>query len=61
MNKEHVQSAADKMSGAAKEAVGKATDNEKLKAEGKLDKAKGEGREFIGDAKDAAKKTIDKM
>ena len=56
MDKEHVKSAADKASGAAKEAAGKMTDNKKLEAEGKLDKAKGEAREFVGDVKDAAKK-----
>lgn len=56
MDKEHVKGAADKVSGATKDAVGKATGNEKLQAEGKLDKAKGEAREVIGDAKDAMKK-----
>ncbi len=56
MDKEHVKSAADKASGATKEAAGKMTDNKKLEAEGKLDKAKGEAREFVGDVKDAAKK-----
>jgi uncharacterized protein YjbJ (UPF0337 family) len=59
MNKDHIKSAADKVSGSVKEAVGKATDNEKLKAEGKLDKAKGQAREFVGDAKDALKRAID--
>lgn len=39
-----------------KEAAGKLTGNKKLEAEGKIDKAKGEAREFIGDLKDAAKK-----
>lgn len=56
MDKEHIKGAADKVSGAAKEAAGKLTGNEKLQAEGKLDKAKGEAREFVGDVKDAAKK-----
>lgn len=56
MDKEHVKSAADKASGAIKEGVGKATGNTKLEAEGKIDKAKGEAREFIGDVKDAAKR-----
>lgn len=56
MDKEHVKSAADKASGAVKEAAGKVTGNQKLEAEGKFDKAKGEAREFIGDVKDAAKK-----
>ena len=56
MDKEHVKGAADKVSGAAKEAAGKMTGNKKLEAEGKIDKAKGEAREFIGDVKDASKK-----
>jgi uncharacterized protein YjbJ (UPF0337 family) len=56
MDKEHVKGAADKASGAIKDAAGKLTGNEKLQAEGKLDKAKGEAREFVGDVKDAAKK-----
>jgi uncharacterized protein YjbJ (UPF0337 family) len=56
MDKEHLKSAADKVSGAAKEAAGKVTGNERLEAEGKLDKAKGEAREVVGDVKDAARK-----
>jgi uncharacterized protein YjbJ (UPF0337 family) len=56
MDKEHIKGAADKASGATKEAVGKATGDKKLEAEGKLDKAKGEVRDTVGDMKDAAKK-----
>ena len=56
MDKEHVKGAADKASGAIKDAAGKLTGNEKLQAEGKFDKAKGEVRETVGDVKDAAKK-----
>lgn len=56
MDKEHVKSAADKASGTIKEGVGKLTGNEKLEAEGKFDKAKGEAREVVGDAKDAIRK-----
>ena len=56
MDKEHVKGAADKVSGAAKETAGKLTGNQKLQAEGELDKAKGAARDFIGDAKDAAKR-----
>lgn len=56
MDKEHIKGAADKASGAAKDAAGKVTGNEKLQAEGKFDKAKGEAREAVGDAKDALKK-----
>jgi uncharacterized protein YjbJ (UPF0337 family) len=38
-----------------KDTVGKMTGDDKLRAEGKIDKAKGEACEFAGDAKDAAK------
>jgi uncharacterized protein YjbJ (UPF0337 family) len=55
MDKEHVKGAADKVSGSAKEAAGKLTDNKKLEAEGKLDKAKGAVRDFAGDVKDNIK------
>lgn len=60
MDKEHVKSAADKASGAMKEAAGKVTGNKKLEAEGKFDKAKGEVREVVGDVKDAARKEEDR-
>ena len=56
MDKEHVKGAADKASGAAKDAAGKMTGDKKLEAEGKMDKAKGAARDFIGDAKDSAKR-----
>lgn len=56
MDKEHLKGAADKASGAVKEAAGKIAGDKKLEAEGKFDKAKGEAREFVGDVKDAAKR-----
>ncbi len=56
MDKEHAKGALDKASGAAKEAIGKATGNEKLRAEGAIDKAKGAVREAVGDIKDNIKK-----
>ena len=56
MDKEHLKGAADKASGAVKDAVGKATGNDKLRVEGAIDKAKGEVHEKLGDAKDAIKK-----
>ncbi|HVY84355.1 MAG TPA: CsbD family protein [Caulobacterales bacterium] len=56
MDKEHVKGAADKASGAMKDAAGKATGNDKLRAEGAVDKAKGEARQTLGDVKDAARK-----
>ena len=42
MDKEHVKGAADKVSGAAKEGLGKMTGDKSLEAKGKLDKAKGD-------------------
>ena len=55
MDKEHVKGAADKVSGATKEAAGKLTGDKKLEAEGKIDKAKGAVRDFVGDVKDDVK------
>jgi uncharacterized protein YjbJ (UPF0337 family) len=56
-------SATDKISGLTNEAVGnikqgvgKATGNEKLQAEGKIQEIKGEGQQALGDAKAAVKK-----
>jgi uncharacterized protein YjbJ (UPF0337 family) len=40
-----------------KDAAGKMIDDKELQAEGKIDKAKGEARQALGDAKDAAKRT----
>ena len=56
MDKEHAKGALDKASGAAKEAIGKVTGNDKLRAEGVADKLKGEAREVVGDIKDNIKK-----
>ena len=56
MDKEHAKGALDKASGAVKDAVGKATGNDKLRAEGLADKVKGDAREALGDIKDGVKK-----
>ena len=56
MNDQHVKGAADKIKGAAKDAVGGLTGDSKLQAEGKLDKAKGAAHNAAGDVKDAVKK-----
>jgi uncharacterized protein YjbJ (UPF0337 family) len=56
MDKQHVKGAFDKIKGAVKDAVGAATGNRTMQAEGKLDKAKGSVRNVIGDAKDAFRK-----
>jgi uncharacterized protein YjbJ (UPF0337 family) len=59
MNNEHVKGAADKAKGAVKDAVGKATGNDKMRVEGQFDKAKGEAHKVAGDVKDAAKKAAE--
>ena len=56
MDNEHLKGAADKASGAGKDAIGKATGNDKLRAEGAIDKAKGAAHDVVGDIKDGMKK-----
>ena len=55
MDREHVKGAADKIKGAVKDTAGKVTGDEKMQAEGKLDKAKGAAHTAAGDIKDAAR------
>lgn len=50
------EAAADKLKGHAKETVGKATDNDKLVAEGKADQVKGHAKEAVEDVKDSFEK-----
>ncbi len=57
MDKQPFKGAADGTSGAMKDAAGKMNGDKKPRAEGHMDKAKGAAREFIGDAKDARRKT----
>ena len=44
---------ANKAAGATKEAIGKATDNERLEAEGKVQKTKGTAQDVSGSVKGA--------
>lgn len=62
-----MSSTSDKIKGLANEAVGnvkqgigKATDNDRLRAEGKAQEVKGEAQQAVGKAKDAVKNAIDK-
>ncbi|GGZ89196.1 CsbD family protein [Streptomyces subrutilus] len=50
----------DKVKGKAKEAAGKATGNDRMKAEGKMDQAKGKAKESVADAKDSLRGKHDK-
>ncbi|WP_029004267.1 CsbD family protein [Azorhizobium doebereinerae] len=60
-------STSDKISGMANEAVGnakqgigKAVGNDRLRAEGKVQEIKGEGQQAVGKAKDAVKNAVDR-
>lgn len=51
-----IKGAANELVGKGKQAVGNATDNDKLKAEGTAQELKGEAQKKVGDVKDAADK-----
>ena len=51
-----IKNAAEDVAGKAKEAFGKATDNDKLVAEGKADQVKADAKKAGEDVKDAFKK-----
>ncbi|MBF4460186.1 CsbD family protein [Pseudoclavibacter sp. VKM Ac-2867] len=51
-----IKNAAEEFGGKAKEALGKATDNDKLVAEGKADQASANVKQAGEDVKDAFKK-----
>lgn len=56
MNKEQVKGETQKGVGAIKDAAGKATNNDRLRAEGLADKAAGQAKKSVGDAKEAVHK-----
>lgn len=56
-----VSGMANKAAGNVKQAVGKATDNPKLQAEGIAQEIKGDAQSAVGKAKDAVKNTVDKV
>ena len=55
MNSDQVKGAAQKTSGKIKEGFGKLTGNPETQAKGKVDQAKGQVREKVGDAKKVLK------
>lgn len=55
MDKNRVEGIMDKASGSIKQAVGNATGDRKLQAEGMVDKVKGEAKNIAGGIKDAMK------
>lgn len=50
-----IKNAAQDVAGKAKEAIGKATDNDKLEAEGRADQVKADAKKAGEDVKDAFK------
>ncbi|MGV8832952.1 MAG: CsbD family protein [Devosia sp.] len=60
MHKDEVKGAGKQAEGAIKDAVGGLTGNDKLQAEGKLDKAEGKVQQKFGEAKDAVRDALKK-
>ena len=56
-----IKGMANEAAGNVKQAVGKATDNKKLQAEGFVQERKGEAQQAVGEAKDTVKKAVDKI
>ncbi|MCU1722495.1 MAG: CsbD family protein [Pseudomonas sp.] len=54
--KDKVKGVANEAVGNIKQGVGKVTDNDKLRAEGKAQELKGEAQQAVGKVKDAVKK-----
>ena len=55
MDKDRIEGSGNKMKGDVKQAVGKATGDQKTQTEGAMDKAKGKVQNAVGSAKDALK------
>ncbi|WP_309645840.1 CsbD family protein [Phenylobacterium sp.] len=60
MHKDQVKGAAKDAAGSIKEAVGKATGDERLQAEGTSDKVSGKIQQGVGNLKDAARDALKK-
>ena len=61
VDENRVEGAFDKAKGAIKEGIGKLTGDEKLQAEGKVDKTKGTAESAVGGAKDTVRDAADKV
>ncbi|MEO8115287.1 MAG: CsbD family protein [Phenylobacterium sp.] len=58
MHKDQIKGAAKDAKGSVKEAVGKATGNERLQAEGAAEKTVGKIEKGVGNLKDAARNAL---
>lgn len=61
MDRDRVEGAAKNLGGKAKEAAGKLTGDEKLKAEGRAEQMEGKVQNAIGGAKDALRENNEKQ
>lgn len=59
MDKHEISGGAKQAGGAVKEAAGKAVGNDRLQAEGTVDKAEGKAEKNYGKVKDAVKDSLD--
>jgi uncharacterized protein YjbJ (UPF0337 family) len=60
MHKDEIEGAGKQAKGAIKDAVGGLTGDEKLQAEGKLDKVEGKVQSKVGEVKDRARDALKK-
>lgn len=60
MHKDEVDGVGKQIKGAVKDAAGGLTGNDRLQAEGKLDKATGKVQQKFGEAKDATRDALKK-
>jgi len=58
MHKDEMKGAAKDAKGSVKEAIGKATGNERMQAEGVAEKTAGKMQKGVGDMKDAARDAL---
>ncbi len=56
-----IKGLANEATGNVKQAIGRATGNDKLQAEGAAQELKGEAQQALGKTKDAVKKGIDRI
>jgi len=60
MHKDEAKGSAKKLRGNVKEAAGKATGDEKLRADGKADRMEGKVQKGVGKAKEAVREALKK-
>ncbi len=56
-----IKGAANELAGKAKQGIGDATGNDKMKADGAAQELKGKTQSTVGDAKDTVKSATDKL